>query len=93
MTNKREPMINPVKATRLKVLTSLNQKVCSRLLLSTIGSTRTKRLPGESWGLRHCVRQAEHGKPVFPPRKRQADRKGGCWGCGQAISEKANVGL
>jgi len=38
MTNLREPAINPVKVNRLKMLTSLNQKVCSRLLLSTLGA-------------------------------------------------------
>jgi N12 class adenine-specific DNA methylase len=38
MTNLCEPTINPVNANRLKVPTSLNQKVCSRLLLSTLGA-------------------------------------------------------
>ncbi len=38
MTNRCEPTINPVNANRLKVPTSLNQKVCSRLLLSTLGA-------------------------------------------------------
>jgi hypothetical protein len=38
MTNACESTINPVKANRLKVLTSLNQKVCGRLPLSTLGA-------------------------------------------------------
>jgi len=38
MTNRCEPTINPVKATRLKVLKSLNQTVRSRLLFSTLGA-------------------------------------------------------
>ena len=38
MTNACESTINPVKANRLKVLTSLNQKVRGRLPLSTLGA-------------------------------------------------------
>jgi hypothetical protein len=38
MTNSGEPTINPVKVNRLKMLRSLDQKVRSRLLLSTLGA-------------------------------------------------------
>jgi hypothetical protein len=59
------------------MLISLDQKVRSRLLLSTLGAHGQPGLPGESWGLTHRIKQAEHGKPVSLPRQRQADRKEG----------------
>ena len=74
------------------MLTSLDQKVRSRLPLSTLGAHGHRRLPGESRGLPHRVIRAEHGKPVSPPRKGQADREGGRRGCGHEISEEANAG-
>nr|WGO49170.1 hypothetical protein [Citrobacter freundii] len=38
MTNKRELPINAVKNDRLKMLISLNQKVCGGLLLYSLGA-------------------------------------------------------
>lgn len=38
MTNKRELLINAVKNDRLKMLISLNQKVCGGLLLYSLGA-------------------------------------------------------
>ncbi|RRN54823.1 hypothetical protein EI218_01085 [Streptococcus suis] len=37
MANKCEPLLNVVKLNRLKLLISLNQKVCSRITLSIVG--------------------------------------------------------
>jgi hypothetical protein len=93
MTNRGEPTINPVKEEQAKGADKPGPKGMQPVAPFHIGSTRTQMLPGESWGLIHRVRQAEHGKPVFSPQTRQADRKEGRWKCGQKISEKANAGL
>jgi hypothetical protein len=93
MTNPGEPTINPVKAGQAKDAVKPGPKGTQSVAPLHIGSTRTRRLPGESWGLPHRVKRAEHGKPVSSPRKGQADREEGCRGCGQEISEKANAGL
>lgn len=37
MVNENESLINVVKANRLKLLISLNQKVCSRITLCIVG--------------------------------------------------------
>ena len=75
------------------MLTSLNQKVRSRLPLSTLGAHGHDDCRGRVGVYPTASNDAEHGKPVSPPRKGQADRKGGRRGCGQEISEKANAGL
>ena len=93
MTNPGEPTINPVKAGQAKDADKPGPKGTQSVAPLHIGSTRTRRLPGESWGLPHRVKRAEHGKPVSSPRKGQADREGGRRGCGQEISEEANAGL
>jgi hypothetical protein len=93
MTNQGEPTINPVNAEQAKDADKPGPKGTQSAAPFHIGSTRTRRLPGESWGLPHRVIRAEHGKPVSPPRKGQADREGGRRGCGHEISEKANAGL
>jgi hypothetical protein len=93
MTNRCEPAINPVKVEQAKGADKPGPKGTQSAAPLHIGGTRTRRLPGESWGLTHRVTQAEHGKPVSPPRERQADRKGSHWGCGQETSEEANAGL
>jgi hypothetical protein len=92
MTNQGEPAINLVKAEQAQGADKPGPKGRQSVAPLHVGSTRTSRLPGESWGRNHRVTQAEHGKPVSPPRKRQADRKGGPRGCGQEISEGANAG-
>ena len=92
MTNPGEPTINPVKAEQAKDADKPGPKGTQSVAPFHIGGTRTSRLPGESRGLPHRVIRAEHGKPVSPPRKGQADRKGGRRGCGHEISEKANAG-
>jgi hypothetical protein len=93
MINPGEPTINPVKAGQAKDADKPGPKGMQSVAPLHIGSTRTRRLPGENWGLHHRVIRAEHGKPVSPPRKGQADREGGRRGCGQEISEEANAGL
>jgi hypothetical protein len=92
-TNRCEPTTNLVKAGQAKGADKPGPKGTQSVAPLHIRSTRTRRLPGESWGLIHCVRQAEHGKPVSSPHPRQADRKGGRWRCGQEIPEKANADL
>jgi hypothetical protein len=93
MTNKCEPTINLVKAGQAKGADKPGPKGMQSVAPLHIRSTRTGRLPGESWGLTHRVRQAEHGKPVSLPHQRQADRKESRWRCGQEIPEKANADL
>jgi hypothetical protein len=92
-TNRCEPAINLVKVEQAKGADKPGPKGTQSAASLHIGGTRTRRLPGKSWGLTHRVTPAEHGKPVPLPHARQANRKGGRWGCGQEISEKANAGL
>ncbi len=89
MINRCEPAINLVKAGQAKGADKPGPKGMQSAASLHIGGTRTRRLPGKSWGLTHRVTQAEHGKPVPLPRARQANRKEGRWGCGQEISEKS----
>ncbi len=81
-TNRGKPTIDPVKDEQAKGAHKPGPKGTQSAAPLHIGSTRTQRLPGESWGLTHRVKQAEHGKPVSPPHPRQADRKGGRQRCG-----------
>ena len=77
MANICELLINVVKANRLKLLISLNQKVTQSDAPFHDGGTWTTRLPAERRNLTRTVNYVKRGKPVFSPAKagKQTARK------------------
>ena len=75
MANICELLINVVKVNRLKLLISLNQKVCSRMFSCKLGTHGQTRLPADRWHLTYTVDYVKRVKPALSPYIRKADRK------------------
>ena len=75
MANICELLINVVKANRLKLLISLNQKVCSRMFSCKLGTHGQTRLPADRRHLTYTVDYVKRVKPALSPYIRKADRK------------------
>ena len=68
--------------TRLKLLISLNQKVCSRMFPCKLGTHGQTRLPADRPHLTYTVDYVKRGKPALSPifgklTAREADRNAG----------------
>ena len=82
MANKCEPLLNVVKLNRLKLLISLNQKVCSRMFPCKLGTHGQTGLPADRRHLTYTVDYVKRGKPALSPifgklTARKADRNAG----------------